>query len=337
VAPDARRRAVTGRFEAALAARRDALHRRFAAAGRGVSGEVVLAALERAARPVVEAATDEEAPALVSALFDAIVAGARVGLVGGAEPTSFEGWLAANAAGLARLGARGAGAVVAGVGNATIRLERELGRRVASQWLGLVGQALDRGAGPRQVLDAGVVAAWRVGLAEARDAALEKIATLDPSTARAIVGANHYDPSSARRFCTPGATGPLGPPELVARAGGFIGFGGGFRRPPIVLALHDRIVCTDSEASFELWADVFGARLVGAAWANAPGASAASGVGVGDAELDVATGRVRLGDAEGTIPELAGATSWAAAGGVLAATLDHSHAVFVVGRREARS
>ncbi len=328
---------MTGRFEAALEVRREALNRRFAGAGRGVSGAVVLAVLDRAVRPVVEAATDEEAPALLAALFDAIVAGARVGIVGGAEPSAFEGWLAANAHAIARFGAGGAGGLVTGVGNAALRMERELGQRVTSQWLGLVGGALPVCASPRQALDAGLVAAWRVGMAEARDAAIAKLSDVDDVTRRALLGTHAYNPNPARRFCMPGAEGPLGVPEIVGRAGRFIGFGGGFRRPPIVLALQGRIVCTDSDASFELCADVFGARLVGAAWANEPGTAASSEVGDGDAELDVATGHVRFGDAQSTIPELVGATSWAAAGGVLAATLDHTHAVVVVGRREARA
>jgi hypothetical protein len=328
---------VTGRFEAALEARRDALNRRFAAAGRGVSGEVVLAVLDRTVRAVVEAASDEEAPAVLAALFDAIVAGVRVGVVGGAEPTAFEGWLVANAHAIARFGGRGAGGLVTGVGNAALRMERELGQRVTSQWLGLVGGALPLCASPRQALDAGLVAAWRVGMAEARDAAIAKLSDVDEVTRRALVGTHAYDPSPARRFCTPGAEGPLGVPEVVGRAGRFVGFGGGFRRPPIVLAVQGRIVCTDSDASFELCADVFGARLVGAAWANEPGATASSEAGHGDAEFDPATGLVRFGDAQSTIPELAGATSWAVAGGVLAATLDHTHAVVVVGRREARA
>jgi hypothetical protein len=174
-------------------------------------------------------------------------------------------------------------------------------------------------------------------MAEARDAAIARLSEIDAVTLRALLGTHAYDASPARRFCAPDANGPLGLPEIVGRAGGFVGFGGGFRRPPVVLALHERIVCTDTDASFELWADVFGARLVGAAWANEPGASASTEAGRGAAELDVATGRVRLGDAESTIRELAGATSWAAAEGVLAATLDHSHAVVVVGRREARA
>jgi len=139
------------------------------------------------------------------------------------------------------------------------------------------------------------------------------------------------EPDPARRFCRPGARGSLGPLALVATVGGFVGFGGPFRRPPRPRVIAGRLVCTDGDATLELCADGFGARLVDATWAHA---EAQASTETGDATVD-GRGVVRALGVTATLAEARGASAAATSAAVVAVTLDDSHQVLVLGRREA--
>ncbi|MBK7078194.1 MAG: hypothetical protein IPH44_38605 [Myxococcales bacterium] len=254
---------------ALLAAWRDELNARFARDAGDLAPDAMLGFLRRTAVPILDGWDGEPAPAVLIALFELGIVGLRTGLCGAAEPSRFEQALVARAPALAPLIARAPGLVLRALGNGYLNVARARGPEVAAAWLEALAAGAARCDAPGALLDLGIVLGWRAGLAEARDAALDRVGRFEPALIAALFGAATIDPDPARRFCRPGATGPLGPLVHVATVGGFVGFGGPFRRPPRAAVVAERLVCTDGEATLELHADVFGARLVPAAWAHA--------------------------------------------------------------------
>ncbi len=285
-----------------LAAWRDELNARFARDGGDLAPDAMLGFLRRTVVPILDGWDGEPAPAVLIALFELGLVGLRAGLCGAAEPSRFEQALVARAPALAPLIARAPGLVLRALGNGYLNVARARGPEVAAAWLEALAAGAARCAAPGALLDLGIVLGWRAGLAEARDAALDRLGRFEPALIAALFGAPTIDAEPERRFCRPGAAGPLGPLVHVATVGGFVGFGGPFRRPPRAAVVAERLVCTDGEATLELHADVFGARLVPAAWAHAA-AQAAPDHG--------------------------------ACAGVVAETAADSHQVRVLGRREA--
>ncbi len=143
-----------------------------------------------------------------------------------------------------------------------------------------------------------------------------------------LFGSARLDARSERRFADPGATAPLARLRLWSRVGGFRGIGGPFFMPPEVYRLHQRLYATDGEYVRQLFADVYGARLV------AGGVSAAEVVehGVQDGARISANGALQWQQQRETFNELRGASSCVASQAVVAVTLRTSHYVFVLGR-----
>lgn len=315
-----------------LEARRDELNARFARGAGELAPALVLAYLGRTVVPILDAWEGEPAAAVLFALFDLGLVGLRVGLVGAGDATPFERILRARMPALRAHVEREPGGVLRAVGNGYLHVHRERGPEAAQAWF----EALTAGAAGcpdrAALLELGVVLGWRAGLAEAREVALAHAARIDPALLHGLFGAAVLGGDPARRFCHPGSAAPLGPLELVATTGGFVGFGGPFRRPPRPRVVAGRLVCTDGAATFELFADVFGTRLRPAAWAHGEAVASAD---TGGAYIDM-TGAVRApGAATFTAGELSGAFAAAACDGVIAVALADSHQVFVLGRREA--
>lgn len=314
-----------------LAAHRDELNARFAREAKELPPEVMLGYLGRTVVPILDAWVGEPTPALLFALFELGLVGIRVGVIGALEMTPFEHVLRER---MPVLGAHVAGApslVLRALGNGFLQVQRERGPATAQWWLESVTAGAARCADRAALFDLGLVAGWRAGLAEARRAALESVGKLEPALVEAVLGAAVIDATPTRRFCKPGARGPLGPLELIATAGGFVGFGGPFSSPPRPRVVAERLVCTDGTATFELFADVFGTRFRPAMWAHA---DAATTTDDGGARLDGAGVVHGLG---GSIVAnaLRGAVAVAECEGVIAVVLGDSHKVLVVGRREA--
>lgn len=314
-----------------LAAWRDELNARFAREGDGLAPAAMLGYLRRTVTPILDGWDGDPPAAVLLALFELGLAGLRAGLVGERDaPSRFEEVLRARMPALAPQVASAPSLVLRALGNGYLNVTRARGAAVAAAWLEALAAGAARCADRTALLDLGVVLGWRAGLAEAREVALERVARLEPALITALFG-GAIDPEPARRFCRPGATAPLGGLGLVAIAGGFVGFGGPFRRPPRPRVIAGRLVCTDGDATLELCADGFGARLVDATWAHA---EAQTSTEVGDATVD-ARGAVHALGVSATVPEARGASAVAACTAVVAVTLDDSHQVLVLGRREA--
>ncbi|MEO8700216.1 MAG: hypothetical protein ABI867_09235, partial [Kofleriaceae bacterium] len=299
-----------------LETHRDELNTRFARAGT-ISPEGALGYLRRTVMPILDAWGSEPSAAVLFALFDIGLAGLRAGLVGEIDATAFERTLVDRMPALRVHVERAPAIVLRALGNGYLQLHRERGIDAAQAWFDALASHAAGCVDRASLLELGVVLGWRAGLAEAREVALEHVAKLD---VRALFGTASIDPDPERRFCTPGSIAALGPLALVATAGGFVGFGGPFRKPPLPRVVAGRLVCTDGTATFELFADVFGTRFRPAPWAHA---EAIASAGTGDAYIKTAIA---------VSSELRGAVAVAACSGMMAVVLRDSHQVFVLGR-----
>jgi hypothetical protein len=334
---------ITGPLADALARGRDAYNARVAAAkvSPAIDGQAVLATL-RGLDPVVRAVHARD-PAVVdtvvSALFDAILEVVPKGILGpGARVPELESAWRVLLSASSRMLCAEPRRVVAATLNALTRLARVRGTRLAD-WVETMSVLSERAGDVDAWLRAGVVAAWRSGLAHARAAALDTCALLPADVAAVAVGLDpatnaetmatvvqrlRTDPWAWPPHVAEGEQPPLGI-KLVGYLGGFRGFGAGgpFIAPPLVGLRDGVFVVTDGERIFELHADFFGATLipvepVGPGFVP-PHAHGALVVAEG--------GEVRHGEHARVFPGAASLSSWASTDLTLAATRPISHQV----------
>lgn len=283
----------------ALRADRQGFNARFEAARRSSTLDpgAFSSHLATVVRPLVDAAeatTPGVAPAVTAALFDVSLELLVVAPEGARavwrELLPHLGWaLAAQPRRLA-----------ASTTNAVMALDRA-GARPA-EWVDRMRACAEATDDVDVLLDAGRVAGWRSGLAATRARALDLAGRLPPDLAAAALGLPGVDPAvlddlAALRW------GPVDAPIDVGRVGGFRGFGGPFLVPPTVALEADRLVVTAGTDRWQLHADRFGATLARTAGPTHPPAP--------PPPLD--------------LPELSGASSWAATTDTVAVTSPLSH------------
>jgi hypothetical protein len=193
-----------------------------------------------------------------------------------------------------------------------------------------------------QLLDCGRAAAWLSGLVQYRPAGLKAMQALPADLACLIAdappgtSASQWASACQRLADDPWLTVAAaltddGSPTAIAlaeTAGAFHGFGGLFRRPPMV-SLHDgALLVDDGESEWGLLADAYGQYFHRT---GAPRTVRKSRTR-GDVAVD-RSGRVRWGKMEGTFPFLGDAASIACDGMTLAVTIPTSHHVFLLARR----
>jgi hypothetical protein len=206
--------------------------------------------------------------------------------------------------------------VAGAVTNAALNIESYTQSGV-EKWIALMRQSGGLAEDVPAFLALGRVAAWRAGMAHQRDAALDSCGTLKPSLAWASLGISGEPGDIASRIALlredpwidPTQPGGGRTRKIVARVGGFRGFGGQFITPPVVTLSGASLVVNDAERSWTLHADRFGATLV---------------------RSDQPPGKPSRLKAALTFPELADATSTATNGTTLVVATRYSHAVAVV-------
>jgi hypothetical protein len=309
---------VTGPFAAFLEANRGTINHDVAAASRhspGFDPRAFAEVLRTTVAPVVDA---------VDGLGDGFVAVVSQTLVSVAldlcaqrrfEGAVRRGWdrlLPALAAPLTADPRRVVGAVT----NALDSLERA-GAGRPDQWIDLMVAVAPLAPDPDRLLTAGQVAGWRSGMAAYRTDALELAAGLDPALAAAALGmpAEAGDPAAfVARLRDDPWFDPAAPtldgagPRPPVAVGSFRGFGGPFLRPPLLAVDGDRVVATDGEDWFAVFADAFGRAALRIS-------------DPGDAVLPA--GKAPPAELAG----IAEVTSWAAVPSGLVATSALSHAV----------
>lgn len=322
--------AVSERFRAVLEARRESFNQRFARRGRNLDAAVFLAYLRRTAGPLVEIGGDAAAEAVATTLFEIGLVAMERGLVSATDvPSAFESALVAALPRFGRHFTDAPAIVTRAAANGYEQLRRALDDERASRWLDAWAALAAACASRDELFDAGLVLAWRAGLAEARDRALSRLAARGPEFAKRTLGVASIDARPERRFVAPEAA-PDVPLELaiVTRLGAFRGFGGSFRVPPTVAAAGDHVVASDGESHLVLHADVFGARILPAPWVGDGAALAHAGATICHAD-EIA----KHGFGAFVLDHFRDVTSVASAGGLAAVTTADSHQIAILGWR----
>ena len=336
---------VAGPAAAALEAGRDRFNALFAAARRAdpsLDASRFSAHLTGRVQPVVaaaEAAVPGCALAVTEALYEASLDLLVHGLLDSGRAAGLaEVWeltLPAAATHLATEPRR----VVAALCNGALRVVATPGAR-PGQWAQLMAASARLAPGVGHLLEAGLVAAWRAGLAHAREAALDRLAVLPPALAAAAIGlatvtSEDVGRLAADRWWWPGAAG-ADAVRVVARVGAFRGFGGAFLVPPRIAGVHAGAFRVEGGTGpYLLHADVFGATLqrapehpgAGDGVAGEPPAPPAFAL-EHDGMVTSPGDRTTLA----AIPTLAEATSWLSSTDTLAVTTPNSYAVTLVAR-----
>jgi hypothetical protein len=325
---------VSERFRAVLEARREALNQRFAQRGRALDPAAFSAYLQRTADPLVDSAGDGAADAAALALFELGLVALERGLIGASAASPFERVLVGA---LPRFGAhwRGAPAIVSrAVSNGYDQLRRALDEASAAGWLDAWATLASTCANREELLDAGLALAWKAGLAEARSRALARATARGRDFRMRTLGVPEIDTRPELRFVRPGeASTPLAI-AVVARVGGFTGFGGPFRVPPRVGVIDERLVATDGASFVELFADAFGARLVPAPWARGAAELAAVSNPLTPTRPELCHLDAIAGSRYGSLlTSFRDVTSVAATAGMAALTTADSHQLAVIGFR----
>jgi hypothetical protein len=157
--------------------------------------------------------------------------------------------------------------LIASVCNASHQLSVTPGARPAF-WVDTVAQLASQCADSRTLLSLGHVVAWRAGMAHLRESALAAADTLPESLVSSAIGTpavRWLDVRDRLRadpwFDPSNPASPSGSARLVARAGGFRGFGGLFLTPPIVAMADEELLTRSGDSSWLLKADAFGATF----------------------------------------------------------------------------
>ena len=197
-------------------------------------------------------------------------------------------------------------------------------------------QAAEKCPDTAALLDCGKVLAWRAGMAHYRSGALDAAAKLpaalaihalglpgdtNPAAVQAALERLRTDP-----WLSPKGAAQASPPQrrlqLLGKAGGFRGLAGPFLRPPIVWQHDGRLLTSDRETAWELFADRFGAILVRVEVDAVPKANC-------KVNIDP-TGEVTWGGQTGRFGELAAASSLASSDKTLAVTSAASHYIYLL-------
>jgi hypothetical protein len=253
---------------------------------------------------------------------------------GARQPLVDRGWRELLPA-LAPLLAKAPGVVAASISNALFNLGQESGADVET-WIRGMEELQPDCPDVETLLAMGQVLAWRCGLAHFRAGALEVWARLPEGPAYRVLGLTGAPRGLSRSefsarlgdpWLAPGGGRQPGERSLriVARVGGFRGFGGPFVALPEVVQADGGIFAFDSENCYELHADCFGATL------KRYGKDLPSGMDRKSAEFTLGQdGTVVKGGQSKRFPVLGRSTSQAATEYTLAVTLGRSYKIFLV-------
>ncbi len=242
--------------------------------------------------------------------------------------------------GAAALVAQAPGRIIPALCNAAYQLAVTPGARV-QEWTEGMAALSSRCPDPAAWGRLGQVIAWRAGLAHLREGALAVADGLPEPLALAALRARPGIPWASLReelranpWSNPSADDAADRGnQVVAEAGAFIGFGGLFPEPPLVVCARDQFLVRCDQDGWWLMADAFGATFHRA---TAPELEAltvdrkGSPDGAGRARLPLAGSSVELEGRRLDFPALGVLRSAAANSTTLALTSRFSHAVFLV-------
>jgi hypothetical protein len=251
---------------------------------------------------------------------------------------------------LARLVAREPNRVTGALSNALIHVAQQQDAR-AHDWLARLSSLGDRCHSVNELLAVTMVLAWRCGMAQLREGALERLERLPADLAASCMNeteahdgeANAIDESAWQatlerlrrdRWSDISESQSSLMPVLAKYVGAFRGFGGSFTRPPIVFLHQTRLMVTDQTTVWRLFADAYGWHLQRQGNADEfalPDLQPSKRAAVTDAEpVFGSDGHLRWNGHEQRFAYLAGASSHAFDGQTLAVALPTSFHIFIV-------
>ncbi len=164
--------------------------------------------------------------------------------------------------------------VIGTLTNALYNLSLQPGAR-PREWMDLMSSLVPLAENEDVFLQGGQIVAWRAGMPQFREGALDLCKIVPSVLARAALGLSNsseslsietiVDSLSSDPWLHPNSIGnqhrPKSTVKIVGRVGAFRGFGGLFRQPPTVFRLDENFVVKDGNTYYLLFADVFGTAL----------------------------------------------------------------------------
>jgi hypothetical protein len=340
---------VTGPFSEVLARGREQFNTKFAYArrlNRRLQPEAFMDHLASVVAPIVNKAADNgpvDVDEIGTVLYDLSLDLFAQGCFGqnGRYPVVSQAWEKLLPAAI-HLVAQAPRRVVASISNALFSISAQKGAQ-EQDWLKIMGALPGQCHDIESFLQAGVVAAWRCGMAHYREGALQICESLPPAVFARIFGLElELDESGKDRVLKhlesdhwydplykppPAPGGKRAGLRIVAIPGGFRGFGGPFVTPPRVKIIDGQIFLWDAEHHYNLHADIFGTNLIRAGSGPPSGSSATNRL----FHID-STGVIKKDDFVNYFEELAKPSSSASTLDTLVVCLAHSHYAYLVAR-----
>lgn len=220
--------------------------------------------------------------------------------------------------------------IASGVSNAVYNVARDAGDGYRA-WIDAMARAAPHLREWSAFSRAGVVLAWRLGMAHYREGALAAIEELPDNLAFGLLAADSKMGRSALMealrdpWWNPSEPGGRRSLSITRRVGGFAGFGGPFVTPPEVIAVDGVLHAFDSESCWVLFSDCYGSSF------KRYGGDLPKGEPENRADFQIdANGSVVMGGARASLPQLADWASYASTEWTLAVSLPRSHYIYLV-------
>ena len=335
----------------ALRAEREEFNRRFAnqshLAG-GIDGLAFQSHLRHVVDPIVVAVAavfPERTTMVINQLFDLSLDLFAKGTLGpnATSNTVLHVWSEVLPA-IPKLIARDAAKVAGSLTNAAVNVDRHRSSRVRF-WLSELKSVTIHCETAHQLLLCGAVLAWRAGLVQFRQVAIQSIADMPMELAIATLGLSAETTSEqlasmlGRLAGSPWEKLESGSPQeskvlqMVGTVGDFRGFGGEFLRPPLVTCHEGVLVASDGSHRWQFLADCYGSLVHGMGGEDAPlGYHSNRKLHVSGAdtiEVDP-RGNIRWNQTRGKFVQLKNPTSAVGIGHTLAVTVEDSHRVYLL-------
>lgn len=220
--------------------------------------------------------------------------------------------------------------VASGASNAVHNIEQDAAGRYRA-WIDAMTRAAPHLGDCDVFQKAGLILAWRLGMAHCRDAALLALSELPDNL---LFGLLAVDSKMGRSALMEALRDPWWNPSepekkrilsIARRVGGFTGFGGPFTAPPEVIAVDGVLYAFDSESCWVLFTDCYGSSF------KRYGGDLPQGKPENrdDRQIDP-SGNAVMGGAVASFPQLEECASYASTEWTLAVSLTQSHYIYIV-------
>ncbi|MBF0291233.1 MAG: hypothetical protein HQK86_03660 [Nitrospinae bacterium] len=220
--------------------------------------------------------------------------------------------------------------IASGVSNAVYNVAQDAGGRYRA-WIDAMGRSAPHLGDWDVFLKAGVILAWRLGMAHYRESAISALETMPDNLAFGLLA---VDSEMTRSGLMKALRDPWWNPSepekkrglsMSRRVGGFRGFGGPFITPPEVIAVDGRLYAFDAESCWVLFADCYGSSF------KRYGGDLPEGKPENRKDFQIDKAGVALKDeATASFPPLADWASYASTQWTLAVSLPQSHYIYLV-------